>query len=154
MIRNQTRYNTVMSSLGKTATKFLENGTGNEEDFKTATAKTVEIDFEKDRWLLGGRVAFSESSNAEKKSALHISFLLQALQDGQTRYPLFSIMDFEVSDLNQERSQKLQNNILDLLKHKKGFQLLITSSKISKELNVEEYGVGPFYGKNDYIFKL
>lgn len=154
LIRNQTRYNTVMSSLGKTATKFLENGTGNEEDFKTATAKTVEIDFEKDRWLLGGRVAFSESSNAEKKSALHISFLLQALQDGQTRYPLFSIMDFEVSDLNQERSQKLQNNILDLLKHRKGFQLLITSSKISKELNVEEYGVGPFYGKNDYIFKL
>ena len=103
---------------------------------------------------MGGRVSFSESSNAEKRSALHISFLRQALEDKQTRYPLFSIMDFECADLNEERSQKIQNNILDLLKDKKVFQLLITSSKIAKELDNEELGVGRFYKKNDYIFQI
>ncbi|CAG37035.1 hypothetical protein [Desulfotalea psychrophila] len=148
------RNRSVLNSLGETASGFLENGTGNEEDFKIATQKTVEIDFEKDRWLLGGRISFSESSNAEKKSALHISFLLQSLKDKQTRYPLFSIMDFECADLNEERSKKIQNNILNLLKDKEGFQLLITSSKISQELNIEEYGVGRYYGKNDYLFKI
>jgi hypothetical protein len=151
---NKARNESVLSWLGESAAKFLEKGTGNEASFVNASTNTKEIDFEKDRWLLGGRVSFSESSNAEKKSALHLSFLLQALQDPKTRYPLFSIMDFEVSDLNENRSQTIQRNIMDALKDYDDYQLLITSSKICEELNNEKYGVGRYYGKNDYIFKL
>lgn len=153
-ISNKARNESVLSWLGESASKFLEKGTGNEASFVNASTNTKEIDFEKDRWLLGGRVSFSESSNAEKKSALHLSFLLQALQDPKTRYPLFSIMDFEVSDLNENRSQTIQRNIMNALKDYENYQLLITSSKICEELNNGKYGVGRYYGKNDYIFKL
>ncbi|MCK5111165.1 MAG: AAA family ATPase [Arcobacteraceae bacterium] len=144
----------VLDELAILSTKLLENDTGNEETFKNATNCSVEIDFEKDRWLLNERVSFSESSNAIKKSALHLAFLLQAIDDNETRYPLFSIMDFECADLNEERSKNLQDNIVKILENKGNFQLLITSSKVSDKLNNDRYGVGRYYSKNDYILKI
>lgn len=153
-INSEKRNFKVTTSLANIATKFLEDGSGHEESFKDATKREVEIDFEKDRWLLGGRSSFSESSNAVKKSAMHIGFLLQSLLDNDTRYPLFSIMDFECADVDLERSHTIQRNIHELFKDQKGFQLLITSSKISTELNIDRYAVGRYYKKNDYIFQI
>ena len=148
------RKSNILSDIGSYATQLLENDTGNEEYFKTAKKREVEIDFAKDRWLLDGRVSFSASSNAIKKISLHLAFLKLSINDNSVKYPRFSILDFESEDLNRERSQNMQRKIVDLFKKNKGYQLIITSSKVADELNNDEFGVGRYYAKNDYIIKI
>ncbi|MGL6274484.1 hypothetical protein ACSZME_01240 [Aeromonas dhakensis] len=62
-------------------------------------------------------------------------------------------MDFECGDINEGRSHNLQKLIVSSLAGLSGYQLIMTTSKIDKDLNNEVYGVGRYYGKNDYIIQ-
>lgn len=150
---NITRKQLVYSRLSQLSTKILEGDSGNEDKFKTATQLSSEIDFAKDRWLLNERVNYSDSSNVVKKSALHLALLLFSIHDSSCRYPRFSIMDFECGDINEGRSHNLQKLIISSLAGLSGYQLIMTTSKIDKGLNNKMYGVGRYYGKNDYIIQ-
>ncbi|KJF86995.1 hypothetical protein [Photobacterium phosphoreum] len=57
----------VLNSISKYSKRLLELDIGSEESFKHATSLSDEINFSKDEWSLGGRVAFSDSSNVVKK---------------------------------------------------------------------------------------
>ncbi|KAA8730183.1 AAA family ATPase [Ewingella americana] len=150
---NAKRREFVNFKLSELATKVLEEDSGNEEKFKTATTLSSEIDFAKDRWLINERVNYSDSSNVVKKTALHLAFLLLAIQDRECRYPRFSIMDFECGDINEGRSRNLQKLIVSSLKDAENYQLIMTTSKVEPSLNNDIYGVGRYYDKNDYILK-
>lgn len=152
--KNKRRKEYVYSKLSEFSTFILEGDSGNEELFKTATQLSSEIDFAKDRWLLNERVNYSDSSNVVKKAALHLAFLIFSIVDSACRYPRFSIMDFECGDINEARSHNLQKLITTSLSNFKGFQLIMTTSKIDSSLNNNTYGVGRYYDKNDYILKI
>lgn len=152
--KSQHRKEYVYSKLSEFSTFILEGDSGNEELFKTATQLSSEIDFAKDRWLLNERVNYSDSSNVVKKAALHLAFLIFSIVDSACRYPRFSIMDFECGDINEARSHNLQKLITTSLSNSKGFQLIMTTSKIDSSLNNNTYGVGRYYDKNDYILKI
>lgn len=152
--KSQYRKEYVYSKLSEFSTFILEGDSGNEELFKTATQLSSEIDFAKDRWLLNERVNYSDSSNVVKKAALHLAFLIFSIVDPACRYPRFSIMDFECGDINEARSHNLQKLITTSLSDLKGFQLIMTTSKIDSSLNNNTYGVGRYYDKNDYILKI
>lgn len=152
--KNSERRSYVYKTLGDISTSILEMDSGNEDKFKSATELSTEIDFAKDRWLLNERVNYSDSSNVVKKSALHLAFLLFSIADRHCRYPRFSIMDFECGDINEERSQNLQEIITSCLDDKVDYQLIMTTSKVAPSLNNDKLGVGRFYGKNDYILKI
>ncbi|MEZ9003799.1 hypothetical protein AB6E26_14040 [Vibrio splendidus] len=142
----------VLQSVSKTAKQLLEADLGNEHNFREASALSDEINFGKDEWSVGGRVTFSDSSNVIKKSSLQISMLNHAIFDNESRLPNFMILDFECGDLNASRSHQLQKNLMETLKDKGDYQVIITSSKACQELNNESYGVGPYYDTNEYIF--
>ncbi|WP_174868636.1 AAA family ATPase [Pectobacterium polaris] len=152
--KNAQRRIYTLKMLGDISTCILEMDSGNEDKFKSAASLSTEIDFAKDRWLLNERVNYSDSSNVVKKSALHLAFLLFSITDENCRYPRFSIMDFECGDINEERSQNLQKIITSCLDGKTDYQLIMTTSKVAPSLNNDEFGVGRFYGKNDYILKI
>ncbi|ENM5791888.1 hypothetical protein V4V45_003798 [Vibrio mimicus] len=151
--KSEERRSDVLNGISNVAKELLEKDSGNEYSFSNATSLDDEIKFNKDLWSLGGRVAFSDSSNVVKKSSFQLSMLLRSIHDELCRLPRFMIMDFECGDLNEGRSHNLQKNIMDYLTDKCDFQLIITSSKVLPELNNESYGVGRYYDKNDYIFK-
>lgn len=142
----------VLQSVSKTAKKLLESDLGNEHNFRKASTLSDEINFGKDEWSVGGRVTFSDSSNVIKKSSLQISMLNHAITDKESRLPNFMILDFECGDLNASRSQRLQKNLIETLNQKSDYQVIITSSKVCQELNNENFGVGPYYDTNEYIF--
>ncbi|HIF9480997.1 TPA: AAA family ATPase [Photobacterium damselae] len=142
----------VLQSISKTAKQLLESDLGNEHNFREASSLSDEINFGKDEWSVGGRVTFSDSSNVVKKSSLQISMLNYAITDNESRLPNFMILDFECGDLNAPRSHCLQKNLMEILCQKNNYQVIITSSKVCDELNNEIFGVGPYYGTNEYIF--
>lgn len=152
--KNEKRKEYVYSELSKLSTEILEKDSGNESKFITATELISEIDFAKNRWLLNERVNYSDSSNVVKKAALHLAFLLFSIKDVNCRYPRFSIMDFECGDINEGRSHNLQKLIVSSLEGLTGYQLIMTTSKIEPTLNNDNYGVGRYYNKNDYIIKV
>ena len=151
--KSEERRSVVLNDISTVAKELLEKDSGNEYSFSNATSLDDEIKFNKDLWSLGGRVAFSDSSNVVKKSSFQLSMLLRSIHDDLCRLPRFMIMDFECGDLNEGRSHNLQKNIMDYLSDKNDFQLIITSSKVLPELNNKTYGVGRYYNKNDYIFR-
>lgn len=142
----------VLQSISETAKLLLESDLGNEHNFREASSLSDEINFGKDEWSVGGRVTFSDSSNVVKKSSLQISMLKHAIADDESRLPNFMILDFECGDLNASRSHRLQKNLMGALDQKNNYQVIITSSKVCTELNNDNFGVGPYYGTNEYIF--
>jgi len=152
--KNKKRKEDVYAKLSEFSTFILEGDSGNEDKFKTATKLSSEIDFAKDRWLLNERVNYSDSSNVVKKSALHLALLILSIIDNNCRYPRFSIMDFECGDINEGRSHNLQKLIVSSLSEFTDYQLIMTTSKIEPTLNINKYGVGRYYEKNDYILKM
>ncbi|KJG53869.1 hypothetical protein [Photobacterium angustum] len=153
-INNKDRRFTVLETISNKAKKLLELDLGNECDFKEASKLSDEINFCKDEWSIGGRVVFSDSSNVIKKSSLQIAMLFCSLNDIKARLPGFMMLDFECGDLNESRSHRFQKNLVDTFADSKDFQIIITTSKVCKELNNDHYGIGEYYDVGQYIFPV
>lgn len=125
------------------------NGEPYEEEFSDAKTSEVEIDFAKDRMLINGRVKFSGSSNYIKKNSLHVSALLESLDDHNYRLPRFLMVDaIENGGMKEFRSHNFQRALIKAFEGRDDFQLIFCTSMVLDELNNQDFGVGPFYSGN------
>lgn len=149
------RRNYVLDSISEKATNLLKKDKhGSETSFQTYNKKDSIIDFENDRWLLGDRISFSDSSNAIKKICLYVGFLLFSLLDNVSSFPNFLILDLECNDITSDRSQNMQRIIKQSLAGQVDYQLILSTSKICSELNTEEFGIGPYYNDDAHILNI
>lgn len=125
------------------------NGKPYEEDFASARASDIEIDFAKDRVLINERIKFSGSSNYIKKNSLNLSALIESLSDDNYRLPRFMMIDaIENGGMKESRSHNFQQTIFDKLKGRDDFQLIFCTSMVLSDFNNEHYGVGKYYSDN------
>jgi hypothetical protein len=148
------RRETVYHGIAENVVSILQperrvNGEPYEEEFAESSTGEVEIDFAKDRMLINGRVKFSGSSNYIKKNSLHISALLESLDDPNYRLPRFLLVDaIENGGMKEYRSHNFQRALINCFKDRSDFQLIFCTSMVLDELNNEKFGVGPFYSGN------
>ncbi len=152
--KNKKRKGQVYAGISENFVSILKderrvNGESYEEGFEKSKATDVEIDFERDRVLIDGRVKFSGSSNYIKKNAFKLSALLESLDDDRYRLPRFLMLDaIENGGMKEFRSHKFQKSIIDKFKGRDDFQLIFCTSMVLEKLNNDAVGVGPFYDGN------
>ena len=151
---NKRRREAVYSGIAENVVGILQperraNGEPYEEEFAGANTSEVEIDFAKDRMLINGRVKFSGSSNYIKKNSLHISALLESLDDINYRLPRFLMVDaIENGGMKEFRSHNFQRALISSFEGRNDFQLIFCTSMVLDELNIQKFGVGPYYSGN------
>lgn len=111
----------------------------------------LKLDFRKNRYSLNDRDYFSASSLIVLKNAIRYAIFFTSLKLDFIKYPRFILCDnTEDKGMQDERSHVFQDKIVELANTfaDKKFQIIYTTSKISSDLNKNEYTVG-----EDYIGK-
>lgn len=152
--RRKQRVNLVKQNISEKVISILKQDGGVEKDFDSA--KKFEFDFASDSLRLDDRANFSASSNVILKNTFHLASLFTAINDNGFRLPCFSMFDnIEDKGMREERSQNFQKIIVQLCNEiNDDFQLIMTTSMVSKILNNEQYGVGPYYHKGTHTLNF
>ena len=115
------------------------------------------IDFSNNIAFLSNKYSkYSASSNFYLKVAARYAIFLASLSTSLMRYPRFIFADnMEDKGIEPERAQNLQKILIDRTKmfNSNSFQMIYTTSYITKELNESEYVVGEYYTKTNPSLK-
>ena len=134
---------------------LLNNDLDRQDEFKNAN--DFFIDFSNNIAFLSNKYSkYSASSNFYLKVAARYAIFLASLSTSLMRYPRFIFADnMEDKGIEPERAQNLQKILIDRTKmfNSNSFQMIYTTSYITKELNESEYVVGEYYTKTNPSLK-
>lgn len=134
---------------------LLNNDLDRQDEFKNAN--DFFIDFANNIAFLSNKYSkYSASSNFYLKVSARYAIFLASLSVFQMRYPRFIFADnMEDKGIEPERAQNLQKILIERVSEFKSnsFQMIYTTSYITKELNESEYVVGEYYSKTNPSLK-
>ena len=134
---------------------LLNNDLDRQDEFKNANY--FFIDFANNIAFLSNKYSkYSASSNFYLKVSARYAIFLASLSVFQMRYPRFIFADnMEDKGIEPERAQNLQKILIERVSEFKSnsFQMIYTTSYITKELNESEYVVGEYYSKTNPSLK-
>lgn len=142
-------------SISRYTLEILKSDLPREAVFQNGT--NITLDFDKNTYGLDGRNNFSESSNTYLKNAIRFGIFFASLENEWFRYPRFIYCDnTEDKGMEDERSQNFQKIIKKMSERFKNIehQIILTTSKISPELNNTPLCVGDFYDENNKSLKI
>lgn len=145
------------SKIKEYALELLKGDGIYEEKFQNGS--NVTIDFAKNAFYLDGRNRFSASSLVLLKNCVRFAIFFASIDLDYFRYPRFILCDnIEDKGMQEDRSKNFQKNIKNLSMSEKfrdkDFQIIITTSMIAEELNVQNYTIGEFYNSENKTLKL
>ena len=144
------------STIQKYALELLKGDGAYEEKFQNG--RKISINFGKNSFYLDDRNRFSASSLVLLKNCVRFAIFFASVELDYFRYPRFILCDnIEDKGMEEERSKNFQKNIAEIskslsLKNDK-FQIIMTTSMIASELDIERYTIGKFYDKKDKSLK-
>ena len=134
---------------------ILNNDLDRQDEFKNANEFT--IDFSNNLTFLSNKYSkYSASSNFYLKVAARFALFLASLSVEGMRIPRFIFADnMEDKGIELLRAQNLQKILIDRVSdfNKNSYQMIYTTSYITKELNESEYVVGEYYTKSNPSLK-
>ena len=134
---------------------LLKNDLDRQEEFNITT--DFKIDFANNLAFLSNKYSkYSASSNFYLKVAARFAIYLASLSVPAMRYPRFIFADnMEDKGIEMLRAQNLQRIIIERLQdfNTQDYQLIYTTSYITKELNESPYVVGEYYTKDNPTLK-
>lgn len=139
---------TAYSTIQKYALELLKGDGEYEEKFQDG--RKVTINFDRNTFYLDGRNRFSASSLVLLKNCVRFAIFFASVELDYFRYPRFILCDnIEDKGMEEARSRNFQKNIATLASSEqfkdKDFQIIMTTSMIADELNVESYTIGDYY---------
>ena len=127
-------------------------------DFETDFIHSSEFDFNfsRDRMSLNGKSKFSASSMVLLKNAFRLAILLESTSDKYYRYPRLLLMDnIEDKGMMPERSHNFQNVLTNICSEiESPYQVILTTSMISPDLNDSDYCRGKFYKRGSHTLEF
>lgn len=155
-LRNITEARTqrVEQVLSAQTTKLISRDGDIEQSF--SLPEKFEYDFRKDLMLVDGRSKFSASSETILKNSFHLAILLESIQDSFMRYPRLLLLDnIEDKGMRPERSHNFQHTLIESLSDAEDeYQVIMTTSMISPDLEGTDYCVGPYYAKGKHTLEI
>ncbi len=137
----------IENQIKKEALYFLKNDFHRQDEFKNA--EDFHIDFSNNIAFLSSKYAkYSASSNFYLKIAARFALFLASLSIPAMRYPRFILADnMEDKGIEKERAQNFQKILIERLKEvdPASYQVIYTTSYITKELNESDLVVGKFH---------
>ena len=134
---------------------LLNNDLDRQDEFKNAN--DFFIDFANNIAFLSNKYSkYSASSNFYLKVSARYAIFLASLSIPQMRYPRFIFADnMEDKGIEPERAQNLQKILIKRVSkfESNSFQMIYTTSYITKELNESKYVVGEYYSKTNPSLK-
>lgn len=128
---------------------LLNNDLDRQDEFKKAN--DFYIDFANNIAFLSNKYSrYSASSNFYLKVSARFAIFLASLSEPIMRYPRFIFADnMEDKGIEPERAQNFQKILIERLASfsPDSYQLIYTTSYITKELNESDYVVGEYYSK-------
>ena len=139
------RKSVALTKVSEIAKSILMADFDRQEEFKKA--KSVDLNFGDDAVSVDGEMNFSDSSSVILKNTAILSLFLAALDDHQFYHPRFLLLDnIEDKGMEEKRSHNYQKIVVNALEDRKhNHQVIITTSMMNPELDMEEYVVGPYY---------
>jgi hypothetical protein len=139
---------TAFSRIQYYALELLKGDGAYEEKFQNG--QCIKIDFTRNSFYLDGRNRFSASSMVLLKNCVRFAIFFASLELDYFRYPKFILCDnIEDKGMVEARSKNFQRNIVRLANSKefkeKDFQIIMTTSMIEEELDIQKYTVGEKY---------
>jgi hypothetical protein len=134
---------------------LLNNDLLRQDEFKAA--KEFYIDFKNNITFLSNKYSkYSASSNFYLKVAARFAIFLASLSIDNMRFPRFIFADnMEDKGIEIERAQNLQKILIDRVSEydKNSYQIIYTTSYITKELDESDYCVGEKYTEQNKTLK-
>lgn len=147
--------NNISNKIKEEGVFLLNNDLDRQDEFKNAD--DFFIDFANNIAFLSNKYSkYSASSNFYLKVSARYAIFLASLSVFQMRYPRFIFADnMEDKGIEPERAQNLQKILIERVSEfeSKSFQMIYTTSYITKELNESEYVVGEYYSKTNPSLK-
>ena len=145
----------VNSAIKENGLYLLNNDLDRQEEFKNAN--DFIIDFSNNMAFLSNRYSkYSASSNFYLKVSARFAIFLASLSVQQMRYPRFIFADnMEDKGIEEKRAQNLQRILIDKVNEfdENSFQMIYTTSYITKESNESDFVVGEYYTKDNPTLK-
>ena len=135
----------VLSLVAKTGASILRSDFPRQEEFQSA--KTMQISFWDDSASVDGKINFAESSNVFLKNTAVVSILLEACKDSSFNHPRLLLLDnIEDKGMEEARSHLFQKIVVETATQSKvPFQIIMTTSMMNPELELDDYVIGPHY---------
>ena len=144
-----------MASVRKEGFYLLNNDLLRQDEFKTA--EEFFIDFPNNMTFLSNRFSkYSASSNFYLKVSARFSLFLASLSENDMRFPRFIFADnMEDKGIEVKRARNLQNLLIARTEKfdKDSFQLIYTTSYVTKMLDNSDLVVGEYYSKESPTLK-
>lgn len=145
----------ITKSIQEEGVYLLNNDLDRQDEFKNANEFT--IDFSNNLAFLSNKYSkYSASSNFYLKVAARFALFLASLSIDRMRFPRFIFADnMEDKGIELERAQNLQDILIKRVSafDADSFQMIYTTSYITKDLNQSEYVVGEYYTKANPTLK-
>jgi hypothetical protein len=152
--RSLDRMSKSRETISEIMIAFLKRDLERQSTF--SQAQEVDFEFDANSVSVNKDRYFSASSMVYLKNSFLAAFLFAAANDPKFAHPRILLMDtIEDKGMEVERSQNFQR----ILAHyssiaKSEHQIIIATSMIAPELNVEQYTVGPFYTHEKRTLKV
>jgi len=154
----------VIEKIQEEGVYLLNNDLERQRDFKNADAEDFIIDFSNNLVYLRSPnnekykqyQKFSASSNFYLKISARFAIFLASLTIEKMRFPRFIFADnMEDKGIEIARAQNLQKILIDRVNSfpKENYQLIYTTSYITKELKESDYIVGEYHTQNNPSLK-
>ncbi|WP_299249480.1 AAA family ATPase [uncultured Aquimarina sp.] len=134
--------------INKYALELIKADGKYEEKFKSGSK--VKVNFRENSFYLDNRNRFSASSMVVLKNSVRFAIFFASIQLDFFRYPRFILCDnMEDKGMVDKRSKNFQKKVIEIAESEdfknKDFQIIFTTSKIAKRLNIPKYTVGKFH---------
>ncbi|MCC3217170.1 AAA family ATPase [Chryseobacterium sp. X308] len=154
----------VIEKIQEEGVYLLNNDLERQRDFKNADSEDFIIDFSNNLVYLRSPNSekykmyqkFSASSNFYLKISARFAIFLASLSNAKMRFPRFIFADnMEDKGIEVARAQNLQKILIDRVNSfpVENFQLIYTTSYITKELKESDYIVGEYHTKDNPSLK-
>lgn len=141
----------IDQQIKKEALYLLTNDLHRQDEF--LTANDFHIDYSNNISFLNNKYAkYSASSNFYLKVTARFAIFLASLSIPEMRYPRFILADnMEDKGIEEKRAQNFQRILIERLKNfdPTSYQVIYTTSYITKELNDSDMVVGDYYTKDN-----
>lgn len=155
-ISQEKRKKLVLKAIVKETKKLLELDLKKHNDFDKL--EEFDFNFEDDWFAINGQpnISTSASGMVVVKNSLFMGILLASLSDELMRFPRFLLLDnVEDKGMVHERIWNFQAVIAEKSKEATTeHQIIITTSSINKDLETNDYVIGPSYTRENRTLKI
>lgn len=145
----------INNKIREEGVRLLNNDLDRQDEFKEA--HDFSINFSNNIAYLSSKYSkYSASSNFYLKVSARFSIFLASLSVEEMRYPRFIFADnMEDKGIEKERAQNLQRILIERVNEfdTDSYQIIYTTSYITKELDESDYVVGEYYTKENRSLK-